>query len=214
MRLLLSFLLSSVIYAAIVFFFVYLITNQKHTKPQVVYIHQAIISPTVSKNITIKKTQQKKIAKTADEFSQGGEDIKFDDIFSTVSDQIKTTKIKHKKRKNMTKQIGHNNLDEVKKILSKLKTTLKVSSTSGETKDIDYMQSELTRVWNSVETDDGDFIKIQIVVHNHQLSYSVIATNLPQDKLHLFLENLSRIDVSKLNNLTSTINFTTKADDK
>ena len=228
MRLIASFFLAVFFYIAIIGFFIYfLILQQKVQKPKVVYIHQAIITKQIKK-LKSKKTdfvkpkkktkpkpvqskQSKQKAKqTASKhsISTGGDDIKFDDIFANVSDNIKTTKIKHKKTQQLTKQKSIT--EEIKQQLSKVQTNISFSQTLGKAEDLDYIKNKLAQVWNSILTNDGDFIKVQINIKNGQLNFVVIATNLDTIRLNQFKNRLRNIDITKLNNLNAVINFKSK----
>jgi len=101
MRIVISFFLALFLYSAILFFFVYFLFSKNEVKkPKVVYVHQVISIKktdkkvkTISKPKTkqkIKPQQKKAEIKTKDKFSKGGEDIKFDDIFSNVEENIPT----------------------------------------------------------------------------------------------------------------------------
>jgi hypothetical protein len=226
MRLLSSFFLALFLYSAIVGFFIYfLVSAQKNEKPKTVYIHQVIMEKNIKKSKQKPKVKAKKIVKkkaepkqikksTAKEtaskntLSTGGDDIKFDDIFSNVSDNIKTTKIKQKKKQQLTKQKSI--AEEIKKQLNQIQTNMSISNSSGKTEDLDYIQNELAKVWNSILTNDGDFIKIKINISNGVLNFVVIATNLDTIRLNQFKTRLNNIDTNKLNNLNAVINFKSK----
>ena len=226
MRLIASFFLAVFFYIAIIGFFIYfLISQQKVQKPKVVYIHQAIITKKIKKskpkkNNIVKQTKQKiekvtekskqnaKQTASKNSISTGGDDIKFDDIFSNVSDNVKTTKIKQKKKHQLTKQKSL--LDEVKNQINKLKTSMRISNQNGDSKDLEYIQNELARVWNSILTNDGDFIKIKINIQNGNLNFVVIATNLDTIRLNKFKSELRQINTAKLNNLNAVIDFKSK----
>jgi hypothetical protein len=226
MRLIASFFLAVFFYIAIIGFFIYfLISQQKVQKPKVVYIHQAIIAKKIKKSKPKKNKILKQIQKKAEQpkqtptknakqtasknsISTGGDDIKFDDIFSNVSDNVQTTKIKQKRRNQLTKQKSF--LDEVKSQISKLKTSMKISNQNGKAEDLEYIQNELAKVWNSILTNDGDFIRIKINIQNGSLSFTVISTNLDTIRLNKFISKLKQINTAKLNNLNAVIDFKSK----
>jgi len=225
MRIINAFFLALFVYSAILFFFLYFILYRPKPKPPVVvYVHQAIAFE--KKKIDIQKKPQKQIVepqkkqiekkeiiKTKDKFSKGGEDIKFDDIFSNVSENVKTTKLNQKKQKNMTKERGNSIAKEVKKQLQNLKTTFSISNISGSNNDVEFIQNEFSKVWSKIDTNPGDFIKIDINIQNGIINVVVIATNLDTIRLKQFLNDVKSIDTSKINNFKAVINFKSKLKD-
>jgi hypothetical protein len=220
MRLLISFFLSLLIYTfLILFFFYFVISTNKSKKVKQVYIHQAIVNKkqnmhkiTKSKQIVKKeiKKSKKSIKKTKDTFSKGGEDIKFDDIFANTPDNILTKKVLQKKQKNMTKKRGNSEFSKlVKKELSKLNSNISIVSNSDK-KSSDYISNEFEKVWASIDTEDGNFVKLRVDVVNGSLNLFVIATNLDTILLNKFLNKLRNIDTSKIKNFHGVIIFNTK----
>ena len=235
MRLFTSFFLSVFIYFSIIFFFLYftIFAKQKEISQQI-YIHQVIVKgenrakslskpkitqPKTPKKETVEKSNSSKPKpkiktenKTKDTISKGGEEIKFNDIFANTSSKIPTTKLKHKKRENMTKKIGKTvkNSDIVKKELSNLSSSVSLSTLYSNKKDSDFISNEFGRVWNSLSTQDGDFISLRINIQNGRIDFVVIATNLDTISLNKFLEKLKRIDTTKIKRFVGTIKFNTK----
>jgi len=224
MKLLVSFLISIFIYISLIIFFWYFVLYEdKNEKVSKVYIHQAIIAkqkhivnkqkqkPVINNKKQIKKTKQKKIEhKSKDTFSKAGKDISFDDIFSTTSDNIPTKKIKLKKKDNFTKNKGEEKLSEiVKKRLSFLNSVVDISETSDK-KSGDYIANEFGKIWSETNTEDGNFVTLQIDVINNKLNVIVIATNLDTILLNSFLTKLNSVDISKIKNFHAKITFNTK----
>ena len=235
MRLFTSFFLSLFIYFSIIFFFLYftIFAKQKEISQQI-YIHQVIVKgekrgksfskpkitqPKIPKKDTLTKGDLNKPklkikteTKTKDTISKGGQEIKFDDIFANTSSKIPTTKLKHKKRENMTKKIGKSvkNSDIVKKELSNLSSSVSLSTLYSNKKDSDFISNEFGRVWNSLSTQDGDFISLRINIQNGRIDFVVIATNLDTILLNKFLEKLKQIDTTKIKRFVGTIKFNTK----
>jgi hypothetical protein len=230
MKLILSFFLSFFIYIFLIFFFIYFIffTTNKKEKIKQVYIHKAIINNIKKNNIQQDNTQVKKILKlpvkkvikkevkdtikkSKDSFSKSGKDIKFNDIFSNVSDKIPTKKIVRIKHKNMTKKRG--NSDDftklIKEKLSKLESDISIKSTSDK-KSKDYILNEFEKVWAEINTVDGNFVTLKIDVENSKINLFVISTNLDTILLNQFLRKLKQIDISKIKNFHGTIMFNTK----
>ena len=219
MRLFISFFLALFVYSFIIFAFLYLIFQKKNISPKkIVYVHQVIQTKKKSQPIIKqpKKTQQKIVKKTQQEiktkysFSKGGEDIKLDDIFANINDNIPTQKIKVKKQKNMTKKVSKHNIEKVKKILSQLQTTTSISNLQGSKKDLDYIQNEFARIWTQIDTNVGDFVSLQINIQNGVINVIVLATNLDTIRLNQFLNDLKSINTSKINNFKAVIDFKSK----
>jgi len=227
MRIINAFFLALFIYSAIIFGFVYfLLVKKEEKKSVVVYVHQAISTQIIKKKQSIKKKDiqvtkpkkeikaktpkiQKEI-KTKDNFAKGGEDIKLDDIFSTVSDNIPTTKIKQKKQKHMTKKIGESIVKEIKKQLKTLQTTSSISNLKGSNNDAEFIQNEFSKVWSQIETNSGDFIRIDVNINNGIINVIVIATNLDTIRLNQFLDKIKSIDKKKIMNFQAIIDFKSK----
>ncbi len=227
MKLFGSFFLALFIYSAIIFFFLYFIlSTQKQTK-KVIYVHTAIIvkNNTPSQKSIIKKEVKKEIKKpikqevketkktikkeikTKSNFSKGGEDIKFDDIFSNVSENVKTTKIKQKKSAEMTKKVGK--YQEVIKKLKSMKQTISFQINSGSNNDKQYIQNEFAKVWSEIPTNAGEFVTLQIIVKNG-INLNVISTNLDTIRLNEFLEKLREVDISKIKSFNGIVTFKAK----
>ena len=227
MRLFLSLFLTLFIYIFILFFFSYFIFYQHKNieKREVVYIHQAVIQKVNKKKVNHKKRSSlqtphkiQKIAKTIsskDNFSKGGKDISFDELFQGVDEKIETTKVKLKKHYNMTKTKHNQASLEVKKLKSNLETTynLNISQTFGSKKDLTYIKSEFSKIWAELDTKTGDFISLKINIKNKQIDIIVISTNLDTILLNNFLNKLYNIDVSKTGNFSGVINFNVKLKD-
>jgi len=234
MRLLISFLLTLIVYITFIgLFFYFIFSINKVKKVKEVYIHQAIIVDKIKKNISKKienkeKLEEKKVSseekiknetlgkqknkieKSKDTFSKGGKEIKFEDIFANTSDLIPTKKIIHKKQKNMTKQKGDEEFSKlVKKELSNLNNSFKISSNSDE-KSKSYISNEFEKIWAKLNTQDGDFVTLVVDVSYGKLNIIVISTNLDTIILNKFLNKLKHIDISKIKQFHGKIIFNTK----
>ena len=224
MRLFSSFFLALFIYSALIFFFLYFILSSQKQKSKVIYIHNAIIiknntpkvMPKKQKSIQKKEIKSeikkvKKEIKTKSNFSKGGDDIKFDDIFSNVSDNVKTTKIKQKKSSQMTKKIG--DYKKVIKKLNSIKQTMSFQMNSGSNDDKKYIQNEFARVWSEIPTNAGEFVTLQIIIKNG-ITLNVISTNLDTIRLNEFLDKLKQVDISKITSFNGIVTFKAKLKEK
>jgi len=221
MKLLISLLLSLLIYFSLLFFFFYFLffnTNKTNVVEKKVYIHKAIIKAPEKHNSNIEKkviiNENKKIKKTKEKkslstFSHSGKDISFEDIFSNTSANIPTKKIEYKKTENMTIKKGNEITKLVKKELSKLESTINISSSNDiETKN--YISNEFERVWAETNTKDGDFVELSVIIDNNKLRVIVISTNLDTITLNNFLQRLQSIDIKKIKYFNGVIKFNTK----
>ena len=223
MRLFASFILSIFIYSGLLFFFILIIQQNNSEKPKIVYVHQVITNTQKkkSKQNNFSKVIQKQIIKstkklenkTKDNFSKGGENIKFEDLFSNVNDNIPTTPIKQKTKKNITKKKGNTISNEIKQALKKLKSNMTISTISGNSKDTEYIQDELSKVWLRINTDVNDFVKIKININNTNINVVVIATNLDTIRLNQFLQQIKSINTTKIGNINALIEFKSKLKD-
>ena len=222
MKIIFSLFLTFLIYGGLLFsLYIGLFQKKNITKTKIVYVHTAIIAKQHQKkkekkelfkpkkdNIVDKKIQKE--IKTKDNFSKGGDDIKFDDIFSNVSENITTSKIKEKKHLNMTKKVGHSNIEEVQKQISRLNFTTKMSNVEGSKVDLEYIQNEFSRVWGLVNTNPGDFVTVQVNIYNGIVNVVILNTNLDTIILNQFLNNLKSINTKNINMLRAVIDFKSK----
>jgi len=227
MRLLSAFFLSIFIYSAILFFFLYFIFLKKNEiKTQIVYIHKAIIinKTKKQKNIVkvkkkhIKKIEHKKIevkeTKTKDILSKGGENIKIDDIFSNISDNIKTEKVEIKQTKTMTKKTGDSVSKEIHQQLSTLKSTqtveISVVNVKGSKSEITYLQKQFYKLWMLMDVEANKEIDIQVNISKGVMQLYVIATNLDTIRVNDFINKLKSVDVHKIDDFNAKFIFKSK----
>ena len=222
MRLLFSFILSFLVYISILGFFVFVISNKNSEKPKIVYIHHAIIkekkplpshnkqthTKLSNKTAPTKEAKKPQPKKSKDNFSKGGEKIKYDDIFQNVPENVPTPKIKHTKKDQLTIQRGvyESVQKDIKKISQNI-TTVTITSQSGDKKNISILQKELGKIWNNIYTNPGDYLKIKIVIYNNKLNFYIIATNLDTIRLNEFKSKVRTIDIYKIGNLNAEILF-------
>jgi len=221
MKLLISLLLSLFVYFSLLFFFFYFLFFNTNNKANIVekkvYIHRAIIKTpkqsnkiekkvTINKNKNIKETKEKKSSST---FSHSGKDISFEDIFANTSANIPTKKIEQKKTENMTVKKGNEITKLVKKELSKLESTINISS-SNDLKTKNYISNEFERVWAETNTEDGNFVVLSVTIDNNKLRVVVISTNLDTITLNNFLQKLQSINLKKIKHFYGIIKFNTK----
>ena len=109
----------------------------------------------------------------------------------------------------MTKKIGKSvkNSDIVKKELSNLSSSVSLSTLYSNKKDSDFISNEFGRVWNSLSTQDGDFISLRINIQNGRIDFVVIATNLDTITLNNFLDRLKSIDITAIQKFEGEIVF-------
>jgi len=243
MRVFISLFLTIFIYSFILFFFIYFLffREKQQIDTKQVFIHKAIIVKSKSKIIkksvlkkqTIKKLEKKKVIekkvvkkivqkedKSIDSFAKGGKKIKFDDIFETVSDQIKTTKIENKKRDHLTKKVGDSIKNDdtafqlVNKAREKLEVVAQISVNSGKQKDGDYISTQFGKIWNSFYTKIDDYISLYVTISDGKLNLSVVSTNLDTISLNQFLMKLKQIDVSKIKSFRGIVKFNLKLKEK
>ena len=226
MRLFASFLLTLLIYGGILFFFIIVISKNSSKKPKTVYVHQAIMvsKQTASKqkklshnSFSVSQKQVKKIIKkkeisSKDNMSKGG-DYKLDDLFSSVNDNIPTTPIRHKQKQHITKKTSKSITKEVQQALQKLKVNMTVSNIKGNSHDKKYIQDELSKIWSEINTNIGDFVKIQLNISNANINVVVIATNLDTIRLNNFLSKIKLIDITKIGNVNAVIEFKSELKD-
>jgi len=113
----------------------------------------------------------------------------------------------------MTKIKGESNLEKVKKELSKLTFTSRLSNIQGSNIDLKYIQNEFSKVWSLINTNPGDFVIVQVNIYNGLINVVVIRTNLDIIRVNKFLDHLKSIDTKNIKNLRVTIDFKSKLKD-
>jgi len=224
MRILISLLLTLILYSSIVFFF--LLIFHKPKKEKEVLIHTAIIIPakkksvvnkSVKKNINqeIKKKiekSEKKIVKKVRKGSKsavtkGGEDIQFNDIFKNVKYNIDTTKIKQKSQLNISRFKGiEQNLKKVK-MLNNISFIQNEGSLNKQEIN-ELLVKKLSPVWNEVSNIAGEYAKINIVFDGKNVKVYIIDSNLSVNKQQELIEKIGNLHFNKRFNIT--VKFITK----
>jgi len=232
MKVVFSFFLALFVYSVILFFFIYFIffRPKQQIKLKQVFIHNAITVNSHSKikntHKFIKKTKkviQKKVIKkenkSLDTLAKGGKNIKLEELFEPISDNIKTTKLEHKKKENLTKKIGdYKNSETASDLVNKLKNRLEsitnISINSGKKEDGDYISTQFTKIWSSFSTKIDDNVNLYVTISNGKLNISVISTNLDTNLLNQFLTKLREIDVTKIKTFEGIVKFNLKLKEK
>ena len=225
MRILISLLLTLILYSSIVFFF--LLIFHKPKKEKEVLIHTAIIIPakkksvvnkSVKKNINqeikkkIKKSEKKIVKKKVRKGSKsavtkGGEDIQFNDIFKNVKYNIDTTKIKQKSQLNISRFKGiEQNLKKVK-MLNNISFIQNEGSLNKQEIN-ELLVKKLSPVWNEVSNIAGEYAKINIVFDGKNVKVYIIDSNLSVNKQQELIEKIGNLNFNKRFNIT--VKFITK----
>jgi len=227
MRILISLLLTLILYASVVFFFMLIFHKSKKQKE--VLIHTAIIIPakkkavinkSVKKNINkeikkkiskpekkiVKKSVKKNGSKSA--VTKGGENIKFNDIFKNVKYNVDTEKMKQKSQLNISRFKGvEQNLKNVKMLNSNISFVQNAGAFSK--KEINnLLVKKLSPIWNEVSNIAGEYAKINIVFDDKTVKVYIIDSNLPETKQQELIEKIENVEFKKTFNIT--VKFVTK----
>ena len=222
MRLLISFLLSLIIYLLIITFLIFFLFP-KHKKEQKVYIHTAIIAKKAKINSNANKntikpkkeiTKIKKSAKTKKTGSKtnlthGGEDIGFNDIFKNVNYNVNTKKIKIKKQLDMSRLKGiERNLKKIKKISFNVNFIQNSGSKLTKEEINDIISQKLSQIWDNVSTMPSDYAKIQVISNNGNIIVNILESNLATDKQTELINEIKKLKFDK--NFDITVLFQVK----
>jgi hypothetical protein len=203
MRLLVSFLLSVVIYLAIIFAFLNFLIVKKQKKEEVL-IHTAIL-PVKTITNTVKKTKKNpkplikpkpkpvskpkpKIKKkvkigSKSSFTKGGNtDLK--DLFKNVEANIPSTPVKFQKNLQMSRFKG--NIANIEKNLNKVKmlsVNVQITQNSNNNiskENINKIINKIGEVWYQISNIPGQYAKIHIISNNGSLQVVILDSNLPE----------------------------------
>ena len=215
MRFIISFFLTLIVYSIIIFFF-YIFLSKKQKEEKKVYIHTAIIAKKTKINSNTNKSKTKnnknktvvsnikktnnKVTKSGsiDNFTHGGEEIKFNDIFKNVNYDIDTKKIKIKKQLDMSRLKGiERNLEKIKKI----NFQVNLIETSGEKlskEEInDIISQKLSLIWDNISTLPSEYAKIQVVSIKRKVIAKIIDSNLAIDKQNMLILQIENLKFDK-----------------
>jgi len=225
MRLLVSFLLSVLVYGLIIIFLYFVFFHKNQHQIQQVFIHTAIVvnnSPKLllrknninktntkkrqnTKNKKIKKIIKKNGSKTS--LTKGG-DVDFNDIFKNVNYDIDTNKLQFKKQLNISRLKG-----EVQKNLQKIKNvniTYKMSGSANKGK-VDKLIKKIYKIWDELSFIPGEYATIQIINQNGKLTAVILDSNIDINKQRILIEKINNLSFDGSLNLT--VKFQTKVNE-
>jgi hypothetical protein len=218
MRLLISLVLTVIIYISIVFFFLFfLFPKQKPQKK--VFIHTAIVAQKakinkMSKKNTksVKKTIKAKIKKTPKKIKKagsksnithGGKDIGFNDIFKNVNYNVETKKTIPKKQLQMSRLKGiERNLKNIKKISVEVNFVQNGGKKLTKEEINDIISQKLYAIWYDISTIPTDYAKINIQSFNGEVNVNILDSNLPIEKQEMLINDIKKINFDKNFNIT------------
>ncbi len=224
MRLLISFLLSLLIYAVIVYFFIFFIIPKNEKKKEVL-IHTAIIPQTnikthqinKKKSITNKvvkkiKKVEKKVKKIGSKtnIKKGGE-VDFNDIFKNVKANIDTTPVKLKKSDEMSRFKGIKRVEKLLKHVKNVnvnvefenKSTSKISDEK-----INEIINKIGEIWYDISIIPGEYAKINVINQNGKIYVTILDSNIDQTKQEELINRIKNLNFDE--NFNMNILFQTK----
>jgi len=226
MRLLVSFLLTLIVYSFVVVFFLFFLFPKKKPEKQVL-VHTAIIAKKAKINSNAKKNT-KKIKKTTvakikkavkktkksgskSNVTHGGKDIGFNDIFKNVDYNVDTKKTVQKKQLDMSRFRG---IERKLKNIKKLSVEVNFVQNSGKklTKEEinDIISQKLYSIWYDVSTIPTDYAKINIQSINGRVIVNILESNLPQSRQRELINEIQNVKFDK--NFNITVLFQSKVD--
>ncbi|WP_457560532.1 hypothetical protein [Caminibacter sp.] len=223
MRIVVSFLLSLIIYISIIFLFISFIFKKQ--KKQEVLVHTAIVvrSKTIKNNIItpkktitqkVKKTVAKKVNKKVTRGSrtniETGGDVTFNDIFKNVKTNVPTTPVKLKKNSQMSRFKG---IERIEKNLNKVKLlniniSYQTNSLNVKGEELNKIIEKISKVWYEISNIPGEYAKINIINNNGNISVVILSSNLDINKQKLLIDLIKNIKFDK--NFDINILFQTK----
>ena len=207
-------------------FLFFLIPKEKKEEKKV-YVHTAIIAKKVkvikesnkqiSKTIqtskkkiekTSKKEPQKKGSKT--NFTKGGENIGFNDIFKNVDYNITTKKVVLKEQDDMSRLKGVESKLKSVKLFDINSFYIRLTQNSGEEltdKEYKSIESKLGNIWQSVFANNEPALSIyyaQVKIENRsgKIYVTILDTNLDLDKQNELIEKIEKEKFNKEFDLT------------
>jgi hypothetical protein len=217
MKILISLLLSIVVYSIIVYFFIFFLFPAKKSEKKV-YIHTAIMAKKAKFNLNasnsknIKKTTVSKIKKSVKKVKKsgsvsnvthGGKEIGFNDIFKNVDYNVDTKKIIQKKQLDMSRFKGiERNLKKIKKISVEVNFVQNSGKRLTKEEINDIISQKLYSIWYDVSTIPSDYAKINIQNLNTGVVVNILDSNLPIDRQNLLIEEIKKVNFNKKFNIT------------
>jgi len=217
MRLLVSFILSVIVYVGILAFLYYIFPKQK--KQEKVFVHTAIVAKKAKinkegkkKKKSTKNKKRSKIKKTVKKVkkqgsrssvTKGGEDIAFNDIFKNVNYNIDTKKIKQKKQIDMSRLKGiERNLKNIKKLSFEVNFVNNSAEKLSKEEIDDIISQKLYAIWDEVSTMPTDYAKISIQNQNGDVEVTILDTNLEKQRQDELINKIKNTKFEKNFNIT------------
>ena len=219
MRIVISLLLTVIVYSLIVYFFLfYFLPKQKKEKR--VYVHTAIIAKkakinkdgdkkskkrVVKKKITKIKKSVKKVKKSGSKsnITHGGKDIGFNDIFKNVNYNVKTKKIIPKAELDMSRLKGiERNLKNIKKLSFEVNFVQQGGEKLSKEEINDIITQKLYKIWDDVSTMPSDYAKINIQNINGKVYAVILDSNLNVNKQNRLVKEIESLKFDKNFNIT------------
>jgi ABC-type Na+ efflux pump permease subunit len=226
MRIIVSFILTVIVYGMIaVFFLFFLFPKPKPEKK--VYIHTAIIAKIAKINSyakkeskTIKKKTVSKIKKTPKkvkkqgsktDMTHGGGDIGFNDIFKNVDYNVNTGKVVQKKQLDMSRFRGiERNLKKIKKISVEVNFVQNGGKKLSKDEINSIITQKLYSIWYDISTIPSEYAKINIQSENGNVEVNILDSNLPVSKQTALINEIKKTNFDK--NFNITVLFQSKVD--
>jgi hypothetical protein len=218
MRLVVSFLLTLIVYSLIVYFFLFFfLPKQKQEKR--VYVHTAIIAKKSKINTNSNKNKKRVIKKQVSKIKKsvkkvkkrgsksntthGGKDIGFNDIFKNVNYNVDTKKITPKAQLDMSRLKGvERNLEKIKKLSFQVNFVQQSGQKLSKKEINDIITQKLYKIWDDVSTMPSDYAKINIQNINGKVYAVVLDSNLALDKQNQLINEIKRLNFDKNFNIT------------
>ncbi len=215
MRLIISFLLSLILYMIIILFFIDFLKPLK-SKPQVL-IHTAIIVPKTTKNknslkntyssqktkskVKVKnaKVSPKKITKksgTKTNVKKGGS-VSFNDIFKNVKTNVPTTPVKLKQSLEISRFKGlqriENDLNKIKKL--NINITFQNESKNTDNKEqINKIVAKIGEIWYKISNIPGEYAKIRVTKNGNNIDVVVLNSNLSEQQQNMLISLIKQMN--------------------
>jgi uncharacterized membrane protein YgaE (UPF0421/DUF939 family) len=218
MRIIVSFVLSVIVYGIIVSFLLFFLFPKPKPEKKV-YIHTAIIAKKAKINSNAEKQTEslkekstskikkdsKKIKKSGSRsnITHGGKDIGFNDIFKNVNYNVDTKKIVQKQQLDMSRFKGiERNLKKIKKISVEVNFVQNSGKKLTKEEINDIITQKLYSIWYDISTIPSEYAKINIEVDNGSVNVNILDSNLPPAKQERLINEIKNTDFNKNFNIT------------
>ncbi len=227
MRIVVSLILSLVIYISIVYLFIFFLLPSQKTE-KTIYIHTAIPVKKAKINSNSKKKADKikknsvskikqssaKVKKSGSKTNKthGGKKIGFNDIFKNVDYNVDTKKLEQKQQLEMSRLKGvERDLKKIKKISVEVNFVQNGAKKLTKDEINNIITQKLSSIWYDISMIPSEYARINIESQNGGVSVNILDSNLPVEKQVRLINEIKKVKFNK--NFNITVLFQSKVND-